>query len=126
SSCASVFTIHNLAYQGWFDDHFAGRAGLYDYLPSPGDPLRSKAYSMLALGIYHSDIISTVSETYAREILTAEYGEGLETLLQKRQDSLIGIINGLDYEQFDTATDRIIEANYDVNNLDRKIANKLV
>ena len=125
SSCASVFTIHNLAYQGWFDDHFAGRAGLYAYLPPPGDPLRGKAYSMLALGIYHSDIISTVSETYAREILTPEYGEGLETLLQSRQESLFGILNGVDYEQFDPATDRIIAANYDVNNLDRRIANKL-
>jgi len=125
SSCASVFTIHNLSYQGWFDDHFAGRAGLYGYLPPPGDPLRSEAYSMLALGIYHSDVISTVSETYAREILTPEYGEGLETLLQSRQESLFGILNGVDYEQFDPATDCIIAANYDVNNLDRRIANKL-
>ena len=124
SSCASIFTIHNLAYQGWFDDLFAERAGLYKYMPPPGDPSRDKCYSMTGLGIYHSDLVSTVSETYTREILTPEYGVGLETLLQRRQDSLFGILNGIDYEQFDPSTDRIIAANYDVGSLDRRITNK--
>jgi starch synthase len=124
SFCASIFTIHNLAYQGRFDGIFAERAGLYEYMPPPGDPYRDKCYSMTGLGIYHSDLVSTVSKTYAREILTPEYGEGLETLLQRRQDSLFGILNGVDYEQFDPSTDRIIAANYDVGSLDRRIANK--
>jgi len=124
SFCASIFTIHNLAYQGWFDDLFAERAGLYKYMPPPGDPSRDKCYSMTGLGIYHSDLVSTVSETYAREILTPEYGVGLETLLQRRQDSLFGILNGVDYEQFDPSTDRIIAANYDVGSLDKRITNK--
>jgi starch synthase len=124
SFCASIFTIHNLAYQGWFDDFFAERAGLYEYIPPLGDPSRDKCYSMTGLGIYHSDLVSTVSETYAKEILTPEYGEGLETLLQRRQDSLFGILNGIDYEQFDPSTDRIIAANYDVGSLERRIANK--
>lgn len=124
SFCASIFTIHNLAYQGWFDDLFAERAGLYEYMPPPGDPYRDKCYSMTGLGIYYSDLVSTVSETYASEILTPEYGEGLETLLQRRQDSLFGILNGVDYEQFDPSTDRIIAANYDVGSLDKRIANK--
>jgi starch synthase len=124
SFCASVFTIHNLAYQGWFDDFFAEHAGLYEYMPPPGDPSRDKCYSMTGLGIYHSDLVSTVSETYAREILTPEYGEGLESLLQRRQDSLFGILNGIDYEQFDPSTDRIIAANYGVNSLEKRIANK--
>jgi starch synthase len=65
-----------------------------------------------------------VSETYSREILTPEYGEGLETLLQKRQDSLIGILNGIDYEQFNPSTDRTIAATYDATSLDSRIANK--
>jgi starch synthase len=81
SSCSSLFTIHNIAYQGWFDDFFAQRAGIHEYLPPIDDPLRSRAYSMTGLGIYHGDIVSTVSETYAREILTPEYGMGLEGLL---------------------------------------------
>jgi starch synthase len=126
SSCASVFTIHNLAYQGWFDNVFAERASLYGYMPPLEDPYHDKCYSMTGLGIYHSDFVSTVSETYAREILTPEYGEGLETLLQKRQDSLIGILNGIDYEQFNPATDCIIATNYDVGTLDRRIVNKTV
>jgi len=126
SSCASVFTIHNLAYQGWFDDFFAGRAGLYDYMPPSGDPLREKTYSMMGLGIYHGDVISTVSETYAREILTPEYGMGLEALLRRRRDSLFGIINGIDYAGFNPATDSEIAANYDINTPGRRIGNKIV
>lgn len=124
SSCASIFTIHNLAYQGWFDDFFAERAGLYEYMPPPGDPFRDKCYSMTGLGIYHSDLVSTVSETYAKEILTPEYGEGLEMLLQKRQDSLIGILSGIDYRQFDPSTDRTIATNYDATSLGKRIGNK--
>jgi len=125
SSCSSVYTIHNLGYQGWFDGSFASRAGLYDYLPPPEDPIRSKSYSMVALGIYHSDIISTVSKTYAAEILTPEYGMGLEMLLQRRQDSLLGILNGIDYDQFNPTNDRLIAADYDIENLDKRVTNKL-
>ncbi len=120
-----MFTINNLAYQGRFDDRFARSAGLHDYLPPPGDPLRIKAYCLIGLGIYHADIVSTVSPTYAREILTPEYGMGLEALLQRRRNSLSGIVNGIDYEQFDPATDRRIAANYDAHGLERKTLNKL-
>ena len=80
---------------------------------------------MAALGIYHSDIISTVSETYAREIMTAEYGMGLETLLESRKDSLFGILNGLNYEKFDPAVDHVIAGNYHVYGLERRVTNKL-
>lgn len=124
SSCASVFTIHNLAYQGWFDDFFAHQATLHQYLPPPGDPLREKVYSMMGLAILYADVVSTVSETYAREILTPEYGEELELVLQQRQKDLYGIVNGLDYEQFNPATDPLIAANYDMNSLEKKAVNK--
>ncbi|MEW6033992.1 MAG: glycogen/starch synthase [Chloroflexota bacterium] len=122
--CASVFTIHNLGYQGWFDDWFAGRAGLHEYLPSPGDPLRSKVYSLMGLAILHADAVSTVSETYAREILTPEYGFDLEGALQRRQGDLYGIVNGIDYEEFNPATDPAIPVNYDADNLERKARDK--
>lgn len=125
ASCASVFTIHNLGYQGWFDDWFVTRAGIRDYLPPAGDPMRGRSYNMAALGIRHGDMISTVSETYAREILTAEYGMGLEMLLESRKDSLFGIRNGIDYQQFNPAWDRLVAANYDINTLERKASNKL-
>ena len=126
SSCVSVFTIHNLAYQGWFDHSFATRAGLFDYMPPENDPLRNRAYNMSAIGIYNGDVISTVSETYAREILTPEYGEGLEMLLERRKDSLFGILNGIDYDEFNPVVDHVIASNFNVYNLDRRVQNKLV
>ncbi|MCJ7523290.1 MAG: glycogen synthase, partial [Dehalococcoidia bacterium] len=70
-------------------------------------------------------VITTVSESYAREILTPEYGEGLETLLQSRKDRLFGIVNGLDYEQFDPGTDRVLAVNYDVNAVEKRAENKI-
>lgn len=115
----TVFTIHNLAYQGWFDGSYASRAGLSPLLP-PSPPLGSA----MALGIYHADVVSTVSPTYAREILTPQYGEGLDALLRSRQDRLHGIVNGLDYSVFNPATDAHIPAKYDGSTIERKALNK--
>jgi len=125
SSCASIFTIHNLAYQGCFDHWFATRAGLFDYMLPENDPLRNRTYNMSAIGICNSDVISTVSETYAKEILTPEYGAGLEMLLERRKGSLSGILNGIDYDDFNPASDRAIPSNFDFYNLDRRVKNKL-
>lgn len=124
SASASVFTIHNLGYQGWFDDWFASRAGLHEFLPPPADPLRSKVYSLMGLSILAADAVSTVSPTYAKEILTPEYGFGLEGALQRRQDDLYGILNGIDYGEFNPATDKLIPYRYDVDNLDDKAKDK--
>lgn len=124
-SCASVLTIHNLAYQGWFDDFFAWRADLHRYMPPQENPLRGQLYSLLALGIYYSDIVSTVSETYAKEILTPEYGERLESLLKRRRDSFFGIRNGIDNEQFDPEKDPALAMNFGINSLERRLENKL-
>jgi starch synthase len=125
ASCASVYTIHNLGYQGWFDDWFAGRAGLHEYMPPADDPQRHRSYNMMAIGIRNGDVVSTVSETYAREILTPEYGMGLEALLEHRRDSLVGIRNGIDYEEFNPAHDELIASSYDESNLGARLANKL-
>jgi starch synthase len=124
SECASVFTIHNLAYQGWFDDDFANKVGITQFLLPYDHPLRPKVFSTMALAIIYADIVSTVSPTYAREILTTRYGEKIELLLQQRCQDLYGIINGLDYEQFNPATDPSIVANYDINSLQRRMLNK--
>ncbi|RJQ38575.1 MAG: glycogen synthase [Dehalococcoidia bacterium] len=122
---ASVFTIHNLAYQGWFDEWFAQTSGAARFLPPPDDPQRGRCHSMAGLGIYYADAISTVSHVYAREILTPEYGFGFETLLLERRDRLLGIRNGVDYRKFDPAGDRAIAMTFDDQHLDRKAANKL-
>ena len=125
ASTASVFTIHNLSYQGWFDDAYIWKTNLHKYLLSTGNPFRGKTYSMMGIGITHSDVVTTVSETYAKEILTPEYGCGMEDLLRSRKDSLFGVLNGIDYEEFNPATDTQIAANYDINNLKSKVENKL-
>jgi starch synthase len=121
----SVFTIHNLAYQGWIDDAFIWKTGLHKYLLPQEDPLRHSTYSKMGIGIAWSDIVTTVSETYAGEILTPEYGFGMENLLQRRKNSLYGILNGIDYEEFNPATDARIVAHYDTVNPGDKLKSKV-
>lgn len=121
----AVFTIHNLAYQGSFHESFVGMAGLEKYLIPVNSPFRFQTFNMMSIGIYHADVVTTVSETYAREILTAEFGCGLETILQSRQADLFGILNGIDYDEFNPAADPLIIAGYDAENLGGKIKNKL-
>ncbi|MBI2846504.1 MAG: glycogen synthase [Chloroflexi bacterium] len=115
--CASLFTIHNLQYQGNFEKEWLRRALQED---SNGD----EANCMIALGILYADAVSTVSESYAREITTPEYGFGMENLLQRRQDGLFGIVNGIDYEELDPAKDRRIPFNYSASNLEPRALNK--
>jgi len=124
SASSSICTVHNLGYQGWFDDSFAGRAGLHPYMPPADHPLRSQSYSLLALALLNADIISTVSPTYAKEILTPEYGEKLDGMLRTRADRLRGILNGIDYREFDPATDRHLAARFDASTPELRAANK--
>ncbi len=121
----SLFTIHNLAYQGPFDDAFLSDSGLNeDWQSRPADA-PEPLLNFMSQGILWADMVTTVSETYAREILTAEYGEGLDELLRYRQDKLFGIVNGLDYEEYNPATDPLIPSNYDASTLGKRVANKL-
>ncbi len=123
--CASVFTIHNLAYQGLFDEAFLVESSLdRDWRDFPPDAPRLP-FSFMSQGILWADLITTVSETYAKEILTSEYGEGLDPLLRYRQKHLLGIVNGIDYEEYNPETDSHIPANYDWSTLERRVANKL-
>jgi starch synthase len=116
NAVASVFTIHNLAYQGFFNPFTAYLAGL---------DINGESYvNFIARGIRHADIVSTVSPTYAQEILTPEYGEQLDELLRTRQDHLAGIINGIDYGAFNPATDPYIAANYSAGDCAGKAACK--
>ncbi|MEO7913054.1 MAG: glycogen/starch synthase [Roseiflexaceae bacterium] len=104
STVAVVFPIHNLAYQGCFSSFTAYLAGIDNH----GDSY----VNFMARGIRYADIVSTVSPTYAQEILTAEGGAQLDELLRTRQDLVAGIINGIDYDLFDPARDPQIAANY--------------
>jgi starch synthase len=124
---ATVFTIHNLAYQGIFGPELLEFAGLADYglIPHPTDDDLSRLVVLMARGILFADVINTVSEKYAQEILTPEYGERMDPILAQRQDRLFGILNGLDYEVWNPATDQDIAVNYDVASLERRVENKL-
>lgn len=114
---ATVFTIHNLAYQGLFP------AGLYPQLGLPDEAFNVDGLefhgqiSFIKAGIRFSDRLTTVSPSYAQEILTAEYGCGLEGLLQRRAKDLIGILNGVDYEIWDPARDVYLPSNFSLDNI---------
>ena len=121
-----IFTIHNLAYQGSFDQEFFQRSGLssvwQEYIPV-GAP--RPGLNFMSQGILLADIVTTVSSTYASEILTPQYGEGLEQLLNYRRKELYGIVNGIDYDEYNPATDSYLERNYDFTAIERRVDNKL-
>lgn len=122
SKIKTLFTIHNLQYQGRFiaDTMEMLNVPLHCYtdLEFYGDILYMKA------GLLYSDMISTVSKTYAQEIQTPQYGYGLDGVLRSRSDKLCGIINGIDYKVNDPATDKRIFRNFDTNSLELKKENK--
>ena len=129
----SVMTIHNLQFQGRWDIKTVQEySGLPSDLFTPDKLEWHKDASMLKGGLVYADKITTVSNTYAHEIQTPYYGEGLDGLLQARWQSLWGIVNGIDYEVYNPKTDKALSAKYDIktfkkNRLKNKIAlqNKL-
>jgi starch synthase len=121
---ASVFTIHNLAYQGIFPASKFYSLNLPGRLWTPDGLEFHSLLSFIKGGLVYSDRITTVSPTYAREIQTSELGYNLDGLLSHRKDSLVGIINGIDVDQWNPATDSYINQCYDVNSLDKKNLNK--
>lgn len=123
---ATVYTIHNLAYQGIFGYRVLEVAGIGEYgfvYPQRDDA--SNVISLMSLGIQTADVISTVSPTYAQEILRPQYGEHMDKLLNDRQDRLFGILNGIDTQHFNPATDRYLHTHFDANSLHLRQQNKL-
>ncbi|MBR5356983.1 MAG: glycogen synthase, partial [Lachnospiraceae bacterium] len=110
----SVMTIHNLKFQGrWSVNEVKAITGLSDYFFTP-DKLESyKDANLLKGGLVYADAITTVSSTYAKEILTDFYGEGLNGLLGARANSLRGIVNGIDYTEFDPSKDKFLKYPFD-------------
>jgi len=123
---ATVYSIHNLAYQGVFGYRILEIAGIDEYgFVYPQLSELANAVDLMGRGILFADVITTVSERYAQEILSPEYGEKLDPVLRDRKDRLFGILNGVDYEEMDPRVDRYIAANYDLDTLDRRVENKL-
>jgi len=118
----TVLTIHNMAYQGVFAKGAIEKTGL------PRDSWSNvehggKANYMKA-GIIYADAVSTVSPSYAKEILTASGGAGLESVVRKNRERLVGILNGVDTEVWNPATDKLIETKYTADSLEGKYENK--
>jgi starch synthase len=116
----SVFTIHNLAYQGVFPKELMETSGLPMELFSMKGLEYYGKMNFMKGGIVFSDIITTVSEKYAQEIQTPEYGYGMEGVLRDRRGDIYGILNGVDYTSWNPKTDPHIAARFDKKNLSGK------
>ena len=121
---ATVFTIHNMAYQGLFPVATAASLNLPGQLLNPAGLEFHGMLSFIKGGLVYADRITTVSPTYALEIQTPEFGYGLEGLLEHRKEFLSGIINGIDLELWDPETDPYINQRYNASSLSEKRLNK--
>ncbi|HQQ56853.1 MAG TPA: glycogen/starch synthase, partial [Mesotoga sp.] len=118
----TLISVHNLAYQGVYPENYLRISGIERDrwgMVSSGDNI-----NCLKAGLIASDMINTVSPTYAREIQTSEYGAGLDGVLRERKDDLIGILNGIDSTEYDPAKDRHLWVNFDSKNVEGKAINK--
>jgi starch synthase len=116
----TVFTVHNLAFQGLFPESIVDELGFPRALYNPeGFEFYGQA-SLLKAGLVFADRLTTVSPGYAREIQTPEHGMGLDGLLRARADRLTGILNGVDYDVWNPERDPLLPARYDADRLDGK------
>lgn len=126
SKIKTVFSIHNLLFKGSFSPKILPELFGYDYMPlANGSVELYGAVSFLKGGLNYCDQITTVSKTYAEEIKTPQYGEGLDGFLRSRSYYLMGIVNGIDYEEFNPQDDKFIFKNFNANSIDNKVQNKL-
>ncbi|MBP2027670.1 starch synthase [Acetoanaerobium pronyense] len=122
----TVFTIHNLRYQGVFSKEvLTDVAGLPSYMMHHGGLEFFGDVNFMKSAINYSSAITTVSPSYAKEIKTPYFGEGLDGLLNEKQDKLYGILNGIDYDIFCPSKDNNLFKKYDINSLEKKVENKL-
>lgn len=119
----TVMTIHNLKFQGrWDFDKIKDAMGISDYYFTPDKMEYYNDANLLKGGMVYANKISTVSDTYANEITTAEYGEGLDSLLRARRSDLWGIVNGISYTDWNPSTDKCLYTNYTAKTVHKKKA----
>ena len=123
----SIMTIHNLKFQGVYDiKTIKNITGLSDYFFTPDKLESNRDANYLKGGLVYADAITTVSNTYAEEIKTPFYGEGLDGLMCARSNSLRGIVNGIDYDEYNPETDTMIAKNYNAKTFRKeKVKNKI-
>jgi len=119
-----VLTIHNLGYQGDFDRDVFEETGLPQTHLDEDELLHDGTLNYLNAGIAHADSVTTVSPTYAEEIQTEQFGEGLQEVVSSRSDDLHGILNGADYSVWSPSADKFIPVRYDIDDLNGKRQNK--
>ncbi|WP_238886842.1 glycogen synthase GlgA [Clostridium sp. YIM B02551] len=125
SEIKTVFSIHNLLFRGTYDPNILPELFGYDMVPYEDGSLEFYGgVSFMKGGINYSDRVSTVSPSYAGEIQTSLYGEGLDGLLRNRSSALSGILNGIDYKAYNPEKDEYIYQDYSVRDLDGKSINK--
>ncbi|MCG2712439.1 MAG: glycogen synthase GlgA [Candidatus Omnitrophica bacterium] len=120
----TIFTIHNLGYQGLFPKEELSLTGLSKELFSVNGLEFYGKINLLKGGLLFSDFISTVSSTYAQEIQSAEFGCGLEGVLQQRKKDIIGILNGINYDEWDPRKNKTLIRNYGPDSIEGKYENK--
>ncbi len=121
----TVFTIHNVAYQGNFPKETFQKTGLPEDVFTPEGAEFYDKLSFLKAGIVYSDVVTTVSGTYAKEISDSqEYGCGMEGVLKKRKKAFSGIVNGIDYSVWNPDTDQFIPFKFSIKSIDAKVENK--
>jgi len=117
---AVFFTIHNLGYQGVFPASEMPLTNLgWEFFHSEGIEFYGKI-NLLKAGLISADLLGTVSETYAREILSREFGFGLDGVLRKRQSDIFGVINGIDFEEWDPSKDKFLPASFSSKDISGK------
>ena len=124
-SIKTVFTIHNLKFQGQYSRQVTSDVCGLGGTPADGQMIHDDAVNFLQGAVIYSDAVTTVSPTYAQEICTEAFGEGLDGLFRSRSYKLSGIINGIDRKNYDPSTDKAIPVNYDGTCLEKKKQNKL-
>ena len=125
ASTRTVLTLHNLAYQGVYSSQILDDLGLAPFSAMLyNEDLSQGRVSFLKTGLLYADVLTTVSRTYAREIQTAEFGFGLDSLLRARADHLVGIVNGVDYGEWNPEVDPYIPHRFSPDGLEGKAAMK--
>src|SRR4030042_5049371 len=117
---AVLFTLHNIAYQGIFKKEKFWLTGLPEKMYNPEGIEFWERINFMKAGIVYADMINTVSQKYSEEIQTPEYGYGLEGILRKRRESLYGILNGVDYQDWDPSHDSHLVTRYDLKDISGK------
>jgi starch synthase len=124
---STVFTIHNIGYQGQFSKSVLFSAEISGEHFYPGGPVEHHDdVSFMKTGIYFADLLNTVSNKYSHEILKPDLGAGLDGILSERKKDLYGILNGVDYDVWNPETDKYIPHNYSAKDLSGKLKNKKI